>query len=123
MIIKKLADEYGSEYRTPMFDAYPKALAIASIDEADSYEVDQTTILRDAHDGMFILATASGCSCWDGIWELTKYDSLTLLLEDIGAGGDSDRLYNPSFAGIVALRGQLEASEWINPKGDVDDQC
>jgi hypothetical protein len=120
---EQLEDEYGSDWKEPMFDKYPKAKIIASIDESESYETDQTAILRDGADGTFILATALGCSCWEGDWSLFRYSTLDELLDDIGPSGEYDYDYNPTFAGVEALRGQLEAANWLNAKGVVDDQC
>lgn len=37
---------------------------LASIDESAPYEVDETHILYDEDTGEFLLASASGCSCW-----------------------------------------------------------
>lgn len=80
---------------------------IASIDESEPYEVDQTAIFADGDE--WILATASGCSCWDGDWEVERYDSLDSLFESIGPKSGVGRAYNPSFAGAEALRAQVEA--------------
>lgn len=37
---------------------------LASIDESEPYEVDQTVVLYDEDSGDFLLASATGCSCW-----------------------------------------------------------
>lgn len=99
---------YGT-YGTPMFKEFPHAVEIAAIDESESYEVDQTSILVDA-DGTFILAVASGCSCWEGDWELTRFTTVEELLDDIGPAGKGDYSYNPSFAGVKELGRQV--AEW-----------
>jgi hypothetical protein len=66
---------------------------LAEIDESEPYEVDVTEIYQDA-EGKFILATASGCSCWGGEYDSESFDSLealgTSMIKD-------DRQYNPSF--------------------------
>lgn len=87
---------------------YPTAEVIAEIDESADYEVDQTTILAEEA-GTFLLATASGCSCWAGEWDVVRYDTVEELLADIGPTGESDNLYNPSFEGVKALEAQVEA--------------
>lgn len=91
------------------FEALPGARMIAEIDESEPYEVDQTRIYVAAG-GTFVLATASGCSCWEGDWELTRYDTLAELIDDIGPLGGSEHDYNPSFKGAEALAKQ--ALEW-----------
>lgn len=90
------------------FDAFS---LVADVDESQPYEVDQTSIYHDPSDGKFILAGAIGCSCWDGDWYATKYDTLDELLTDLGPKGTSDFQYNPSFAGAEDLARQ--AREWL----------
>jgi hypothetical protein len=80
---------------------------MAFVDESEPYEVDQTAILTQ--DDKWILATASGCSCWDGEWSIERYDDRESLFRALGVGSDVDRMYNPSFAGVEALRAQVEA--------------
>jgi len=87
-----------------------RATVIAEIDESESYETDQTQILVEP-EGTFLLATASGCSCWGGEWYVTRYDTVEELLEDIGPTGDADNGgYNPSFEGVKDLAEQVK--EW-----------
>lgn len=106
-----LGDFYGYEYRDPIFKDFPNAKRIAFIDESADYEVDQTAILVDGD--TFILALASGCSCWDGDWQLFRFDTVEELLEDIGPQGEGDDYsYNPSFEGVKDLAQQVEA--WRN---------
>jgi hypothetical protein len=93
-------------------DVLGRATTIASIDEGEPYETDQTDILVET-EGTFLLATASGCSCWDGDWYVTRYDTVEELLEDIGPQGSADNGgYNPSFKGVEDLLKQVE--EWKN---------
>lgn len=79
---------------------------LAAIDEGAAYEVDQTAIFADGDE--WILATASGCSCWAGEWDVERYDSLEALFTAIGPKSESARQYNPSFAGAEALRVLVE---------------
>lgn len=88
---------------------FPKSWKlIASIDESEQYEVDQTAIYKNGKE--FVLATATGCSCWDGDWEVSKFRSLDRLFKSIGATGDgTGHQYNPTFAGAEALKTQVLA--------------
>jgi hypothetical protein len=82
---------------------------LGTIDEAAPYEVDQTSVYKNGNG--FVLATASGCSCWDGDWEVQKFRSLDRLFEAIGATGDRTGYhYNPSLEGAKTLREQVLAS-------------
>lgn len=76
---------------------------LASVDESEPYETDQTAIYLTP-EGKFAYATASGCSCWEGDWSVTDFDSLdeiesTFKREDI-------HMYNPSFEGFKSLMAQ-----------------
>ncbi len=73
---------------------------LAGLDESASYEVDYTEIWRNA-DGKFVLATASGCSCWDGDFDTETFDSL----DDLAASLlGTERAYgNPSGVNSQAL--------------------
>lgn len=79
---------------------------LAEIDESESYEVDQTAIYRSGD--RFVLATASGCSCWDGDWEVEEFDTLQALEES--ARQDGERAYNPSWKAIDDLMAQARAA-------------
>lgn len=88
-------------------DGLPGTL-LAHVDESQAYEVDQTMIRHDGDE--WILATASGCSCWGGEWDVERFDTLAALFESIGPRGiEGERSYNPTFAGVEALRAQVEA--------------
>lgn len=80
---------------------------LAFIDESQPYEVDQTGIYVD-ESGVFVLLTASGCSCWEGEYNEEQFASLEAL--EISLLND-DRTYNPSLLGAKALvaeaRGRL----------------
>lgn len=80
---------------------------MAFIDESQPYEVDQTAIY--ASENGFILATASGCSCWAGEWDVERYEDLPSLFQAIGLHTGTARRFNPSLAGVEALRAQVEA--------------
>jgi hypothetical protein len=47
---------------------------IAEVDIGQDYEIDQAAIYQT--DTGYILATASGCSCWSGEWSITEYETL-----------------------------------------------
>lgn len=90
-------------------DELPGTL-MAYIDESAPYEIDQTAILTE--DNKWVLATASGCSCWGGEWELSRFADLESLFAAIGPTTEASgytHQYNPSFAGVEALRAQVEA--------------
>ena len=81
---------------------------IAFIDESADYEVDQTAIFKTKSG--FALATATGCSCWDGDWEVSKFRKIERLFEAIGGVEETGHEYNPTFAGAKSLREQALAS-------------
>lgn len=77
---------------------------LAFLDEADSYEVDETGIYTD--EVKFYLLTASGCSCWDGDYDEAVFDDFEslknfLLSEDLPR-------YNPSLNGAKELIAEAE---------------
>lgn len=59
-----------------LYERKKQMTELASVDEADSYEVDEAHIYFDPATGKFALLTASGCSCWDGDFEEEQYDSI-----------------------------------------------
>jgi hypothetical protein len=101
-----------SPYRSNPDDPTRGATMIADVNEADSYEVDEASVFA-IDDGTFILRTASGCSCWDGEYYGTRYDSLDELFTDIGPKGQSDYSYNPTFAGAEELRRQATEAGYV----------
>ena len=48
---------------------------LGEIDDSESYEIDITAIYRRP-DGVFILAIAEGCSCWDGDYDIEEFVDL-----------------------------------------------
>lgn len=82
---------------------------VASLDESGSYEIDLTEIYF--HEGKFILATASGCSCWDGEYDIEEFDSLDALADSIGVLSMTERSYHPSLRGATELL--AEARAWV----------
>lgn len=73
----------------------------------DPYTVDQTAIYAERQ-GTFLLAMATGCSCWDGEWYVVRYNSAEDLLNDIGQEGEADYEYHPNFTAQGNLRSQVE---------------
>lgn len=71
---------------------------LGELDESADYEVDITAIYR--HNGEFILATASGCSCWDGDYGIERFKTLDDLEKSLM---NDDREYNPSFKGVEKI--------------------
>lgn len=51
---------------------------LAEDDQSEAYEVDIASIYIDEQ-GLFVLATASGCSCWSGEWDTETYPTLDAL--------------------------------------------
>lgn len=87
---------------------HPDWVLVASIDESESYEIDVTEVWRTPTG--FAIVTASGCSCWDGAYDTTKYDSLDAVIEALGpAAADVGYRYNPSARGALDLQTQLRA--------------
>lgn len=65
---------------------------LTGVDESEAYEVDYTEIWT-TNDG-YALVTASGCSCWDGDYNMTTYSTLDALEADLK---NTERDYgNPS---------------------------
>lgn len=86
---------------------FPKDwVVIAEIDESEPYEIDQTTIY--ATPTGYAVAVASGCSCWDGDWEVDEFPDLDTLIKSLQY---DDRAYNPSMKGIDDLKEQI--SFWL----------
>ena len=56
---------------------------IAEVDESEPYSVDRAEVWLQP-DGSFVLATASGCSCWSGEWD---EDMLAAELTALGDDG------------------------------------
>lgn len=76
---------------------------IADVDESGSYEVDQTRIYKTPNG--FVLANASGCSCWSGEWYIEDFATLDDLYKSLQW---DDRAYNPSWKGALDLKEQAE---------------
>lgn len=73
---------------------------LSGVDESAPYEVDYTEIWR-APDGSFVLVTASGCSCWDGDFDMQPFTTLDALAESLLG---TERTYgNPSAINSQAL--------------------
>lgn len=87
-------------------------IELASIDEADTYEVDQASIFYDPKIHKFILLVASGCSCWDGEAYEEQHDSLESLGESLHKIAD-ERPYSPTLEGADALL-QVATDKWEN---------
>jgi len=73
---------------------------LAALDESEPYEVDVTEIYQRP-DGKLILATASGCSCWDGDYDTDEFDTLDALW--LSAKFADNRRWNPSWRGSEEL--------------------
>lgn len=71
---------------------------LAEVDESQPYEVDRTAIFSTS-EGEFILATASGCSCWSGEWQIERFKTL----EEIENAWRTDREYGFSYRTAVTL--------------------
>lgn len=79
---------------------------LAELDQSEPYEVDITAIYRGA--GKIILATASGCSCWDGEYDIEYFDTIDELAASVAVTGD-DRRYNPSPKAAAELVAEARA--------------
>lgn len=80
---------------------------IAETDESEPYTVDRAEVWLH-EDGSFILATASGCSCWEGDWNEEAYVNYADLEAALSLWG-TERTYNPSPAGSSDLLAQVRA--------------
>jgi hypothetical protein len=86
----------------------PNLTELGRVDEADAYEVDQAAIYIDERTGLFILRTASGCSCWDGDCLEERFPTLDEL--EYALLGDTTRDYNPTLKGAEDLIAQARAA-------------
>ncbi len=78
-------------------------ILIAEIDESQPCEVDQTLIFFDKNREVFLLVTASGCSCWDGECEIEEYNSLDDIALQLSGRDQRGFVYNPSPKGVKTL--------------------
>lgn len=83
---------------------------IAEQDDSEGYDVDRTAIFTTPEG--FVLATASGCSCWGGEWWIENFDTLDDIEVDLIR--NNDRRYKPSLVGSVSVVD--EAREFIGVK-------
>ncbi len=85
---------------------------LADIDESESYDIDKSRIYAKP-DGSFALATASGCSCWEGDWETQDFSDLGelehLVLYREGY------VYTPSPRGAIQLLKQARENLGLYP--------
>jgi hypothetical protein len=89
----------------------PKELIlVAELDESQSYEVDITKIYFNTEINKWVLAIASGCSCWEGDYEVEEFDTLAELGQSMI---QDDRQYNPSFRGANELLQQAQSSKFV----------
>jgi hypothetical protein len=79
---------------------------LAFIDESEPYEVDMNGIYTDGD--KFYIISASGCSCWDGEYEESAYDSFEELKDALNT--DDVSSYNPSLKGIEILIKEAESN-------------
>ena len=80
---------------------------LAELDESAGYEVDITRIYSG--NGKIVLATASGCSCWGGEFDVEYFDTLDALEASVSVTGD-DRRYQPSPRAAAELIPQARAA-------------
>ena len=66
--------------------------------EEEAWTVDRASIYL-MPDGRFALATASGCSCWDGDWYVQEYDTI----DQVAESAYEDRRWAPSLVGMKRL--------------------
>lgn len=85
----------------PNEDAFATWTLLASSDLADSYEVDEFRIYQTLDEKVFIFASASGCSCWDGDWQVEFYFSLDDMPKHVLEREGYE--FNPSIAGIEEM--------------------
>ena len=110
-------------WKKDLGDLYPSQFPegwenVAGTDNTvESYTTDQTEI-HALPNGHFLLATASGCSCWDGDWYVVQYNSLEYLFKDIGPEGEADYEYHPNFKAQDNLRSQVK--RWLKKNGKED---
>jgi hypothetical protein len=84
-----------------MKEKHPSWRCLAALDQSESYETDVTEVWLDTLTGKFHVATASGCSCWDGEFDSTEYDTMEELAHSLMTEDQPN--YNPSVVGAVRL--------------------
>ena len=80
---------------------------LATCDQSEAYEVDETHIGVDDKTAKFVIASASGCSCWDGEYDVEEYDTLADLERALLL---SERQYNPSLRSIAEIIQEARAT-------------
>jgi hypothetical protein len=106
-------DHGVTRYRSKDDEAEAGWVSLAELDESQDYETDVTEILYDAGTRELILATASGCSCWDGEWFIERYPNLKSLEQRLLGNGQGYQ-YNPSLKGAEGIL--QEAKEALKSK-------
>lgn len=65
------------------YERKQQLIELSSADDSDSYSIDENGIYYDPRTETFIWLSASGCSCWDGDYSETSYDSLDEALDSM----------------------------------------
>lgn len=76
---------------------------LATCDESASYEIDENSLYYDPTTRKFLWRSASGCSCWDGEYGESWYDSLDDVEKELREGHAKDKYYHPSLSGTETL--------------------
>ena len=84
--------------RSELWRKQSKRIVLASIDEADPYEVDEAHIEWDGE--RFILKTAESGSNWDGVYDEEEFKTFPELETALVT---ADREWAPSLRGAVKL--------------------
>lgn len=82
---------------------------LGTIDEADAYEVDETHVLYHPERQVFLVRSASGCSCWDGNYVQAEFPTLEAVENDLAGPAKPER-YNPSLKGVEQLMAESRAA-------------
>lgn len=68
---------------TDFYDRKRELIELSAEDNSEQYSIDENGIYYDPRTELFVWLSASGCSCWDGEYSETTYDTLEELIADM----------------------------------------
>lgn len=81
---------------------------LATCDESEDYNIDETQILWDKKTREYVVRSASGCSCWEGEFDETRFRSMKKVAVHLLGPGQAR--YNPSLLGAKKLIEEAKAA-------------
>ena len=89
-------NSYGEDH-----DEYENTVVIVRDSQSEGWDIDVACIWVGPGGKGYSLATASGCSCWDGDYRVEDFDTLPELEQALSL--EADRPYNVSPARAAVL--------------------